>query len=73
MGIKFAAGVSMHQLRELLSGKQVDTPQEALTVIDIVLREVAAQRCVCYCSFNIAISIAPFWILLLTIFLFLTP
>ncbi|KAE9601850.1 hypothetical protein Lal_00040839 [Lupinus albus] len=41
--IKFAARVSMHQLRELLSGKQVDTPQEALTVIDIVLREVAAQ------------------------------
>ncbi|KAL1289465.1 hypothetical protein HN51_057570 [Arachis hypogaea] len=41
--IKFAARVSMHQLRELLSGKQVDTPQEALTVIDIVLRELAAQ------------------------------
>lgn len=45
--IKFAARVSMHQLRELLSGKQVDTPQEALTVIDIVLRELAAQRCIC--------------------------
>ncbi|XLS46205.1 hypothetical protein HN51_003070 [Arachis hypogaea] len=42
--IKFAARVSMHQLRELLvGGKQVDTPQEALTVIDIVLRELAAQ------------------------------
>ncbi|RYR75813.1 hypothetical protein Ahy_A01g000394 isoform E [Arachis hypogaea] len=59
--IKFAARVSMHQLRELLvgptvgssrqpgrirggiDGKQVDTPQEALTVIDIVLRELAAQ------------------------------
>ncbi|KAH1248480.1 Protein argonaute PNH1 [Glycine max] len=41
--IKFAARVSMHQLRELLSGKQVDTPQEALTVIDIVLRELATQ------------------------------
>nr|XP_025683700.2 protein argonaute 10-like [Arachis hypogaea] len=41
--IKFAAHVSMHQLRELLSGKQVDTPQEALIVIDIVLRELAAQ------------------------------
>ncbi|RYR75816.1 hypothetical protein Ahy_A01g000394 isoform D [Arachis hypogaea] len=33
--IKFAARVSMHQL--------LDTPQEALTVIDIVLRELAAQ------------------------------
>lgn len=55
--IKFAARVSMHQLRELLSGKQVDTPQEALTVIDIVLRELAIQRCICGCSFNI-VSIA---------------
>lgn len=43
--IKFAARVSMHQLRELLSGKQVSTPQEALTIIDIVLRELASQRC----------------------------
>ncbi|KAK7388752.1 hypothetical protein VNO78_23579 [Psophocarpus tetragonolobus] len=43
VAIKFAACVSMRQLRELLSGKQVDTPQEALTVIDIVLRELAAQ------------------------------
>ncbi|KHN15131.1 Protein argonaute PNH1 [Glycine soja] len=41
--IRFAARVSMNQLRELLSGKQVDTPQEALTVIDTVLRELAAQ------------------------------
>ncbi|KAI4335791.1 hypothetical protein L6164_014401 [Bauhinia variegata] len=43
VAIKFAARVSMHQLRELLSGKQVGTPQEALTIIDIVLRELAAQ------------------------------
>ncbi|KAJ7956624.1 Protein argonaute like [Quillaja saponaria] len=41
--IKFASRVSMHQLRDLLGGKQVDTPQEALTIIDIVLRELAAQ------------------------------
>ncbi|GMQ06788.1 hypothetical protein CsSME_00051238 [Camellia sinensis var. sinensis] len=34
----------MHQLRGLLSGKQVDTPLEALKIIDIVLRELAAQR-----------------------------
>lgn len=45
MVIKFATRVSMQQLRDLLSGKQVDTPQEALTVFDIVLREIAAQRC----------------------------
>ncbi|KAL7189604.1 hypothetical protein ACSBR1_039284 [Camellia fascicularis] len=42
--IKFVAHASMHQLRELLSGKQVDTPLEALKIIDIVLRELAAQR-----------------------------
>ncbi|KAK4257346.1 hypothetical protein QN277_006944 [Acacia crassicarpa] len=41
--IKFATRVSMHQLRELLSGKQVNTPQEALNIIDIVLKELAAQ------------------------------
>ncbi|XP_057968786.1 protein argonaute PNH1-like isoform X2 [Malania oleifera] len=42
--IRFIAIASMCQLRELLAGKQVDTPQEALKVIDIVLRELAAQR-----------------------------
>ncbi|KAH1246694.1 Protein argonaute PNH1 [Glycine max] len=41
--IKFATHVSMHQLRELLSGKQVKNPQEAISVFDIVLRELAAQ------------------------------
>ncbi|GAU41166.1 hypothetical protein TSUD_282390 [Trifolium subterraneum] len=43
VAIKFASSVKMQQLRELLSGKKVDTPQEALTVFDIVLKEVAAQ------------------------------
>ncbi|XP_027356040.1 protein argonaute PNH1-like isoform X1 [Abrus precatorius] len=43
VAIKYATRVSMHQLHELLSGKQVDTPQEALSVFDIVLRELAAQ------------------------------
>lgn len=46
VAIKFAANVSMHQLRELLSGKPVNTPQEALNVMDIVLRELVAQRCI---------------------------
>lgn len=44
--IKFVAHANMHQLHELVSGKQVDTPQEALKVIDIVLKELASQRCV---------------------------
>ncbi|CAL5184828.1 unnamed protein product [Lathyrus oleraceus] len=43
VAVKFATSVSMHQLRELLSGKQVETPQEVLSVFDIVLKEVAAQ------------------------------
>ncbi|KAJ4708350.1 Protein argonaute like [Melia azedarach] len=42
--IKFVALASMLQLHELLSGKQVDYPQEAIKIIDIVLRELAAQR-----------------------------
>uniref|UniRef100_A0A5B6ZZU0 Uncharacterized protein n=1 Tax=Davidia involucrata TaxID=16924 RepID=A0A5B6ZZU0_DAVIN len=42
--IKFVAHASMLQLRELLSGKQVGTPQEALKIIDVVLRELAGQR-----------------------------
>ncbi|XP_043806724.1 protein argonaute PNH1 isoform X2 [Manihot esculenta] len=42
--IKFEALASMLQLRELFSGKPVDTPQEAITIIDIILREFAAQR-----------------------------
>ncbi|KAK2367885.1 protein argonaute [Trifolium repens] len=43
VAITFASSVKMQQLKELLSGKKVDTPQEALTVFDIVLKEVAAQ------------------------------
>ena len=44
MQIKFVTLASMHQLRELFAGKQVKNPQEALTIIDIVLRELHAQR-----------------------------
>ncbi|XP_031269949.1 protein argonaute PNH1-like [Pistacia vera] len=42
--IKFVALASMVQLRQLLSGKQVDSPQKSIKIIDIVLREIAAQR-----------------------------
>ncbi|XP_059635009.1 protein argonaute PNH1-like [Cornus florida] len=42
--INFVAHANMLQLRELLSGKQVDTPQEAIKIMDIVLSELAAQR-----------------------------
>jgi len=42
--IKFLAHVSMHQLHELLGGKKVETPQEAINAIDIVLKELASHR-----------------------------
>ena len=45
--IEFVTRASMRHLCEFSSGKQVDTPLEALKVIDIVLRELAAQRCAC--------------------------
>ena len=46
MTISFITLASMQQLRELLAGKPVDTPHKALTIIDIVLRQLAAQRCI---------------------------
>lgn len=52
MQIKFVTLASMHQLRELLAGKQVNNPQEALTIIDIVLRELHSQRFVSNGSFS---------------------
>ncbi|KAI7727781.1 hypothetical protein M8C21_013165 [Ambrosia artemisiifolia] len=44
VSIEFVAHASMSQLRELLSGKQVDTPSEALKLVDLVLKELTAQR-----------------------------
>lgn len=46
MTIKFVARAGMHQLHELVSGKQIDTPLEALKIIAIVLKQLACQRCV---------------------------
>ena len=48
MKIQFIGYARMHELHELLAGKQVKAPQEALTVIDAVLREMAAKRCAYY-------------------------
>ncbi|CAN4094334.1 unnamed protein product [Withania somnifera] len=44
VAIKFISQANMHQLGELLSGKQVENPPQALKIIDIVLRELASQR-----------------------------
>ncbi|KAL9268774.1 argonaute PNH1-like protein [Drosera capensis] len=46
--VKFVGLINMQQLNELLSGKQVGTPHEVLTVIDIVLKEVAARRYIAF-------------------------
>uniref|UniRef100_A0A0C9RNK0 TSA: Wollemia nobilis Ref_Wollemi_Transcript_8228_3832 transcribed RNA sequence n=1 Tax=Wollemia nobilis TaxID=56998 RepID=A0A0C9RNK0_9CONI len=42
--IKFAARADLHHLGEFLSGRQADAPQEALQVLDIVLRELPTHR-----------------------------
>ncbi|GFP91688.1 protein argonaute 1 [Phtheirospermum japonicum] len=42
--IKFAARADLHHLGMFLQGKQADAPQEALQVLDIVLRELPAPR-----------------------------
>ncbi|KAL6974328.1 hypothetical protein U1Q18_028509 [Sarracenia purpurea var. burkii] len=54
--IKFEAHASMRQLCESFPGKQVDTRFEALKIIDIVLRELTAQRCV-FCRYNFSFSV----------------
>ncbi|KAI5080699.1 hypothetical protein GOP47_0003882 [Adiantum capillus-veneris] len=42
--IKFAARADLHHLGEFLHGRQADAPQEALQVLDIVLRELPTHR-----------------------------
>ncbi|MCO5572743.1 hypothetical protein L7F22_026502 [Adiantum nelumboides] len=42
--IKFAARADLHHLGEFLQGRQADAPQEALQVLDIVLRELPTHR-----------------------------
>ncbi|XP_078445686.1 stabilizer of iron transporter SufD / Polynucleotidyl transferase [Wolffia australiana] len=42
--IKFAARADLHHLESFLSGRQADAPQEALQVLDIVLRELPTKR-----------------------------
>ncbi|RWR90514.1 Argonaute/Dicer protein [Cinnamomum micranthum f. kanehirae] len=42
--IKFAARADLHHLGLFLEGRQADAPQEALQVLDIVLRELPTAR-----------------------------
>ncbi|CAN8321108.1 unnamed protein product [Cochlearia groenlandica] len=42
--LKLAARADLHHLRMFLEGKQADAPQEALQVLDIVLRELPTSK-----------------------------
>ncbi|XP_031493653.1 protein argonaute 10-like [Nymphaea colorata] len=42
--LKFIARANLHHLTEFLAGRRSEAPQEALQVLDIVLRELSAQR-----------------------------
>ncbi|KAJ7954827.1 Argonaute family protein [Quillaja saponaria] len=44
--IKFVARANLHHLGQFLAGKRADAPQEALQILDIVLRELSTKR---YC------------------------
>ncbi|XP_017219228.1 protein argonaute 10 isoform X2 [Daucus carota subsp. sativus] len=44
--IKFVARANLHHLGQFLAGKHADAPQEALQILDIVLRELSNKR---YC------------------------
>lgn len=44
MVIKFVARANMHHLGQFLAGKCADAPQEALQILDIVLRELSNKR-----------------------------
>ncbi|KAJ6827225.1 putative protein argonaute PNH1 [Iris pallida] len=44
VGIKFVARANLHHLRRFIEGKQADAPQDAIQVLDIVLRELSNQR-----------------------------
>lgn len=44
--IKFVARANMYHLSQFLAGKCADAPQEALQILDIVLRELSSKR---YC------------------------
>lgn len=57
MVIKFAARADLHHLGQFLAGRQADAPQEALQVLDIVLRELPTHRYVpISCDPDIAIT-----------------
>lgn len=53
--LKLAARADLHHLGQFLQGRQADAPQEALQVLDIVLRELPTHR---YSSSLFVISVS---------------
>lgn len=63
--IKLAARADLHHLGLFLQGRQADAPQEALQVLDIVLRELPTTRygfCV-LSEFNLCTNMGFFLVL----------
>lgn len=65
--IKLAARADLHHLGMFLQGRQADAPQEALQVLDIVLRELPTTRYrlyesrfsffVIYCQLTVSVNV----------------
>ncbi|XP_010247717.1 PREDICTED: protein argonaute 5-like isoform X2 [Nelumbo nucifera] len=44
VAIKLASRADLHHLQQFLNGKQMDTPQETIQVLDVVLRESPSRK-----------------------------
>jgi len=44
VAIKYASKVDMNHLKEFLSGRQKDVPQETIQILDIVLRASPSEK-----------------------------
>lgn len=58
MVLRFVARANLHHLGQFLAGKRADAPQEALQILDIVLRELSSKR------YGFALRITDFVVLL---------
>lgn len=52
------ARAEIYHLQQLIAGRQTDAPQEALQVLDIVLRELSNQRCLLFKGKRISIILS---------------
>lgn len=66
--IKFAARADLHHLGMFLQGRQADAPQEALQVLDIVLRELPTSRYVLSPAVFSLLGLYPSFVLIILYF-----